>query len=388
MSWSSVIGQERVKRLLKGALLSGRIPNAWLFTGPEGVGKDAVAIEIAKFLRCENRGEEAEACGECHGCRTASELQNSNVQFVFALPSAKGEDRRTDSPMLKLSDNEIALIREEVEKKGNDPYYNISIPRAQQIKISSVRQIKRDAALSSTEPGMRIIIISEAHQMRAEAANAFLKTLEEPSPKTLLILTTSQREGLLPTIISRCQEVRFDQLSEIEIAEALQVRNNVDRTTAQLTAKLANGSYSRAVELIDGALHQLRFDIVAFLRGALKRSPVAAHKEIEQLTAKADRIHLERLLGLLALWLRDAYVLRLTNNESLVVNQDQLDDIRSFNGKFADAPIESMIHSVERSINAINRNVQPPLVLTVLTMQLADACYLQEKRGASSLVVP
>ena len=386
MSWNDVIGQKRVKRLLQGAISSGRIPNAWLFSGPEGVGKDAVAIEIAKVLRCENPQNGTEACDECRSCRSVGALQNPNVQFVFALPSAKGEDSRSDSPMLKLSDSEIALIREEVERKGKDPYYNISIPRAQQIKISSIRQIKRDVSLSSSEPGMRVIIVSEAHQMRAESANAFLKTLEEPSPRTLLILTTSHREGLLPTIVSRCQEMRFDQLSESEIAEGLEQRNGTDRTTALLTAKLAGGSYSRGVELVDGQLHQLRYDIVAFLRGALKRSPVAAHREIEGLAGKGDRIHLERLLGLLQLWLRDAYVLRLTGNESLIVNQDQLDDIRSFNGKFADASLELMIDSVERSIAAINRNAQPPLVLTVLAMQLADACYLQKEKGTSTLV--
>ena len=377
MVWNSIIGQSRVKRTVQGAIASKRIPNAWLFTGPEGVGKDALAIEVAKALRCENLGEQAEPCNACHGCLTVGELQNSNVQFVFALPSGKGENSRSDAPMLKLSDNEIALIREEMAKKAKDPYYNISIPRAQQIKISSIRQIKRDVALSSTEPGARIVIISEAHLMRAEAANAFLKTLEEPSPKTLLILTTSYPERLLPTIVSRCQEVRFDPLSDEELREALQKRNGADLTTATLTAKLARGSYSKGLELLDGDLHQVRFDIVSFMRGALKRSPVAAHKEIERITNNTDRTGIERILDLLGLWLRDAYVLRLTGNESIVVNQDQLDDIKSFNGKFASAPIELMIEHVERSIEAIRRNVQQPLALTVLAMQLADACFLQ-----------
>ena len=388
MSWNSVIGQARVKRLLKSAILADRVPSAWLFTGPEGVGKDAAAIEVAKVLRCEKGREHAEACGSCHGCLTVSELQNSNVQFVFALPSGKGEDSRSDSPMLKLSDNEIALIRDEVALKAKNPYHNISIPRAQQIKISSIRQIKRDVSMTSTEPGVRIVIISEAHQMRPEAANAFLKTLEEPSPKTVLILTTSHPERLLPTMISRCQEIRFDPLNGEEIVEALEERNGVDATTATLTAKLAGGSFSKAMELIDGDLHQVRFDIVAYLRGALKRSPVAAHKEIERLTTKADRTHLMRVLDLLALWLRDAYGLRLTENESIVVNQDQLDDIRSFNGKFASAPLEKMIGSIERSLSAINRNVQPQLVLTVLAMQLADACFLEGESKTSSPVVP
>lgn len=375
MAWDSIIGQHRVRRAIRAVIASGRMPHAWLFTGPEGIGKDAVAIEVARCMRCERLGPDATPCGTCHGCTTTGDLQNSNVQFVFALPSGKGEDSRADSPLLKLTDGEISLIQEELRRKAKNPYHNISIPKAQQIKISSIRQVKRDVTRSSMEPGTRVIIISEAHLMRDEAANAFLKTLEEPSARTLLILTTSHRERLLPTILSRCQEIRFDLLSDAEIAGALTERLGVDGTTAQLTAKLAGGSYSKAVELVEGDLNQYRFDVVAFLRGVLRKSPVAAHAEIERLSSGNDRSHLERVLGLLALWLRDAFALRLTGKEELVVNQDQLSDIRSFNGRFDAAPIDGMIRSVEESIDAIRRNAQPPLVLTVLAMKFADACY-------------
>ena len=379
MAWDSIIGQQRVKKSVRAVLTSGRMPHAWLFTGPEGTGKDAVAIEVAVCLRCEQLSESAEPCGTCHGCTTTKDLQNSNVQFLFALPSGKNENSRSDSPLLKLSDNEISLIQEEIRRKAENPYHNIAIPRAQQIKISSVRQIRRDVAMSTTEPGIRVVIVSEAHLMRDEAANAFLKTLEEPSGQTLLILTTSHREQLLPTIVSRCQEVRFDLLNDEEIAEALIERQGVDATTARLTSKLAGGSYSKAIELIDGDLNQYRFDVVSFLRGALKRSPVAAYTEIERITSGNDRSHLERVLDLLLLWLRDAFALRLTNKEEIVVNQDQVSDIRSFNGKFGSAPLDNLIRAVEESIEAIRRNAQPPLVLTVLAMKFADFCYADNR---------
>ena len=379
MAWNSIIGQQRVKKAIRAVLVSGRIPHAWLFTGPEGTGKDAVAIEIAKCMRCENLSEDAEPCGTCRGCLTTSDLQNSNVQFIFALPSGKGENSRSDSPLLKLSDSEISLIQEEMHRKALNPYHNISIPRAQQIKISSVRQIRRDVAMSTTEPGKRVVIVSEAHLMRDEAANAFLKTLEEPSEQTLLILTTSHREQLLPTIVSRCQEVRFDLLNDEDIAGALADRQKVDPTTARLTAKLAGGSYSKAVELVEGDLNQYRFDVVSFLRGALKRSPVAAHTEIERITSGSDRSHLERVLDLLLLWLRDAFALRLTDREDIVINQDQIPDIRSFNGKFGSAPLDKMIGAVEESIATIRRNAQPPLVLTVLAMKFADFCFAEKR---------
>jgi DNA polymerase-3 subunit delta' len=376
MSWDSIIGQRRAKATLRAALSSRRVPHAWLFTGAEGVGKDATAIEVAKVLRCESPLDNGStACGVCHGCTTTAMLQNANVRFIFALPTGKGEDSRSDSAMLKLSDAEITLIKEQVALKATDPYHNISIPRAQQIKISSIREVKRDISFVATEEGWRVVIISEAHQMGEEAANAFLKTLEEPSSRTLLILTTSQRERMLPTILSRCQEIRFDLLTDAEIASELVARQGADRTNAQLLAKLAEGSYSRAVELLSGDLNQLRFDVVSFLRTALRRSPLALHAEIERLTSGGDRVQIERMLTLLALWLRDVLVYRLTEQEDAVVNRDQMKDIQSFNSRFARVPIDRLIMNIERSIRAIRSNAQIPLVFTVLAMRMEELTF-------------
>lgn len=373
--WDSIIGQHRAKRTVRAALAAERVPHAWLFTGTEGVGKDAAAIAVATYLRCEHPQTDATPCGQCRGCTTTRSLQNPNVRFVFALPSGKSEDARTDAPMLKLSDAEISLITEQVAIKAADPYHNITIPRAQQIKISSIREVRRDISMSATEPGWRVIIVSEAHRMGSEAANAFLKTLEEPAARTILLLTSSARERLLPTILSRCQEVRFESLNESEIAAALVERQGADRTSAALLAKLSSGSYSRAVEMMSGDLAQLRFDVITFLRAALRRSPIAVHAEVERLTASPDRARLEQTLALLQLWLRDALAMRVGASEEFVVNSDQIEDLLSFNAKFAHAPVPQLISIVEESIRSIRSNAQIPLVFIVLALRMADVCF-------------
>lgn len=376
MPWNTIIGQRRVKTLLQALLRGGRIPHALLFTGPEGVGKDAVALMTARTLRCGNPQDGGGSpCNACRGCVTTAALQNPNVRFVFALPAGKGEDSRSDSPLIKLADSELTVVQEQMALKATDPYHNIAIPRAQQIKISSIREIRRDNTLASAEPGWRIVIISEAHLMGEGAANAFLKTLEEPNAHMVLILTSSHREKLLPTILSRCQEVRFDSLNEEEIAEALRRERGVDRTTAALTAKLAEGSFSRAVELTGGDLNGLRFDVVALLRAALRRSPLALHGEIERLTAKGDRYAAERILMLLSQWLRDALTMRIVGSDRFVVNTDQVRDIQSFNTKFVGAPVDKMITEVDRSIRAVRSNAQIPLVFTVLGLNLEALAY-------------
>lgn len=376
-----VIGQERAQRIVRSAIASGRVPHAWLLTGPEGVGKDALAIEIAKTLRCEHPLENGTVpCNACKGCMTTAALQNPNVRFVFALPTGKGEDGRNDPPLLKLSDSELGVIQEQLRLKAADPYHNISIPRATQIKISSIREVRRDVTFAAAEPGWRVVIVSEAHQMGTEAANAFLKTLEEPAPNTLLILTTSNREAMLATIRSRCQEIRLDPLPAETIINALVERDGAEQTAAALAAHLSSGSLSRARESLAGDLGAVRHDVVQFLRAALRRSPLALHGEIERIISNNDRAQAERFLSLLTLWVRDVWSLRLTGREEQVINRDQLDDIRSFNTKFGDAPLELLMEHVSSAIRAVRANAHLGLTFTVLGMRFVDACYAPSGR--------
>lgn len=375
MAWERVIGQQRVKGLLRSMIEGGRIPHALLFIGPPGVGKDAAAIELARAILCPNPVHPAEGCGTCQSCRAIDTLQHQSLHLIFALPTGKNEDGRTDPPLLKLSDQEIGQIREELARKAIDPYHDIQIPRAQQIKISSIRELRREVSKASRDSGGRVIIVSEADMMRSESANAFLKTLEEPTERTFLILTSSRPEHLLATITSRCQTIRFDRLAESEIVDALLVEGTTDRQAAGLAAHLADGSLTRGRELLDSQIAQERFDVLSFLRSALRRSPVAAHAEIERITAGGDRVGIERVLGLLLIWLRDLLQVRITGSEDGVINSDQIDDIRSFLRNFPEAPLPDIIEAVEQSIYAIRRNGQPSLVMTVLAMRIIDACF-------------
>lgn len=199
MSWSSIIGQYRVKNILQRAIAEGRIAHAYCFWGPEGIGKDALALEFAKTLNCEQpliRDGMAEACDTCKSCVQAAVIQHPNIQLVFSLPAAKSDDGKSVSPILKLSDDQIRLIQEQLKLKAEDPYHNITIPNATQIRIAAVRDVKKNISMSATQRGRRFVIISEADAMNQEAANAFLKTLEEPNANVTIILTTSRRDQI------------------------------------------------------------------------------------------------------------------------------------------------------------------------------------------------
>lgn len=375
MPWSSVIGQYRVKNVLQRAIAEGRIAHAYCFWGPEGIGKDALAIEFAKTMNCEaplRHNGTVESCGTCKSCAQAAVLQHPNIQLVFSLPAAKSDDGKSGSYLLKLSDDQIRAIQEQIKAKAENPYHNITIPNATQIRIAAIRDVKKNVSMSATQRGRRFVIISEADAMNSEAANAFLKTLEEPNSNITIILTTSRRDQLLSTILSRCQQVRCDALPDHDIAAALGERLGVAAEEAALIARLADGSYSKACELLNDDLTELRTEIVNLLRAMLKQRNyiLQLSHQIELMTGDKNRNRIEKMLILLLLWLRDAYALSVSQNIDVIINIDQLTDLQNFVRNFSQTPLDKAAAAIERSIELVRRNVDISLLLTTLALEL------------------
>lgn len=367
--WNQIIGQERIKNLLRTAVERGRVAHAYLFYGEEGVGMDAMAIEFARVLNCELGG--VDACGSCPSCKHFDSLQHPNLRLIFALPRGKSE-RKDESPINALADPEVKLIQEQLRKKAQNPYHRVEIPKGNEIRINSVRELRREASLSAFAAGWKVFIILEAERMNDEASNALLKTLEEPTPKTVLILTTSKRERLLPTILSRCQLVKFDSLSSDDIRDALIARHSVSLEQAQLIATLANGSFSRAIDLLEANVRESRDAVVEFIRSALGNRASQLFDQIEELAATFDRPAMERWLSLMLVWFRDAEAIRVGRPNG-IVNVDQLEPLQRFAKNFPSVDHARIISSVEEAIALVGRNVYLPLVLANLAYRLKEA---------------
>lgn len=391
MAWQAIIGQQRVKNILGRAIAEKRIAHAYCFWGAEGIGKDALALEFAKVMNCEHprTGTNGlmEACDTCKSCLQASHLQHPNIQFIFSLPAAKsssGSDKDGAmgvSPILKLSDDQIQLIQEQLRIKATNPYHNMAIPNAAQIRIASIREVKKQISMSSSRPGRRFVIISEADAMNQEAANAFLKTLEEPTSQVTIILTTSRREQLLSTILSRCQQIRCDALFDEDIAHALVAQHTIPLEEARLVARLADGSYSKATELLGEDLRQLRIEIVNLLRLMLTpRFVLKFTFELEGLIGKGsgdrDRTKLERMLILLLTWIRDAYALSVSEREDTIINIDQIEDLKRFVGRFGvSGNLDAAARAIEQAIERLRRNINVTLILTTLALDVRRILY-------------
>lgn len=341
--------------------------HAYLFHGAEGVGKDATALEFARVLRCETGGDEA--CGVCSSCHRMASMQHPDVRLIIPLPTGKGESE-SDDPIAKLTESDVQTVQEQLRLKAEHPYERIQIPRANVIKINSIREIRRESSFSTSDNKTRIYIISGADAMNDAAANTLLKTLEEPPGDTMLILTTARREALLPTILSRCQNVRFDPLTEAEIAGALTGLKGVPAEQASLCSRLANGSYTRALELLQDDVMAQRQDVVEFIRNVIRPKVFDVTAAIDRLAETKDREIQTRFLTLMLFWFRDALVL---SHGGEVINSDQIDTLRNFLVKFPSANLLRAMADVEKAISLVDRYAYIKLVLLQLAVRLRYA---------------
>ena len=249
MPWGSVRGHDGVVAALRRSMAQGRFPHAFLFAGPEGIGKRTFALMLARALLCERRPEaDLDPCGACPAC-----LQVAAGTHPDVLRVAKPEDKH-------------------------------------ELPIGIIRELNHDLGLKPMAGGRRVAIVDDADDLSEEAANAFLKTLEEPPPRSVLILVGTSAEAQLDTIVSRCRVVRFDPLPEAELAAVLLEQSvATDRAEAERLAHLGEGRVGRAIGLADAALEQFRRGLVDGLADPRGFDPPALARRIDAFVAEAGK---------------------------------------------------------------------------------------------------
>ena len=365
MSWNSIVGQLRVKALLKGALERNHLAHAFLFWGPEGAGQDAAAIELARTLNCSTNS--IQACDQCADCLQSGLLQHPNIQLICPLPVGKNEVAG-DPPLAKLAAAEVALLRDQLSLKAKNFYHNIELPKATSIKVNSIREIRKSASMNVFSKGKKVFIISEAHKMGDEAANALLKTLEEPLQDTYIILTTSDADRLLPTIVSRCQRVRFDPLSEADVSDALKQIFKIDPGKADLLAEVVRGDFSLALKLSDTDLITYRDDAVDLLRTILYKSREDVLTAITEIGAAGDRKDVEQALTMLQAWFHDAMTTQGGHLQHKHLQENAT--LRKFLNIHPALDYGRIHGALSEAISSISKNMYIPLVLMVLSFKL------------------
>ena len=377
MGWNGVIDQERAVETLRRALASGRVAHAYLFHGPGGVGKRAVALAFAQALECQRRAPgEADACGTCPACQKVAKMLHPDVHLYLPQPNDAANDD----------------VAARFQRLGRNPYAEIDFRRRPTLddptktstkqviyNVDRVREITRALRYSPAEGRHKVAILTDADAMNEASANAFLKGLEEPTEHTVIILTASRPDRLLPTILSRCQRLRFDTLPAVAIERALIERASLDPEQAALLARMADGSYTRAFTLSESEeLARQRAHVLAFFRAAFSGSGDAVDDLVADL-AGLGREGLKGVLGLMLGWVRDLVLARHAGAEAALVNVDQSGSVHRFVEKLPKARLDALADLVEHAVELIERNVNATLVLTVLADAMRVAMHGKER---------
>ncbi len=374
MSWENILSHERAKKILQRAILEDKIASAYLLWGLEGIGKDSLALEFAKTVNCLNpiiRKDEIIACDNCRSCKQAKALTHPNIQLIYSLPSGKGSDTTSESPLAKLSDEQISEITEQLKLKSENVYHKISVPNATQIKIASIREVKKNLLLTSNTSGRRVVIVLNAEEMTTEAANAFLKTLEEPHENITIILTSSKKEMLMQTILSRCQQIHCEPVPELVVAQYLVDNYDKSPAEAKIIANFSQGSVVTAIEFLNENIQDMRTDIVETLRSALKKNyRIELSQQLEKLASSKDKNKIETSLKMLQIWMRDYLIFVKTGSIDAMINQDQKERIIKFSELFPEADIPSVLSEIEHSIYRLRRNANLQLLLMSLFLKI------------------
>ncbi len=362
MSWNSIVGQHRIQRILKTLWERDKLPHALLFFGPEGTGKEAVGIELARVLNCDRGGWDA--CGECPQCIQMQRLQHPRFKLVFTLPSKPEET----TPIEKFTPDEMQEMNEQITLKAANPYHRLMMQKASEIKISSIRELRTLSGYRS-ERGRTVVLLCEADRLNASASNALLKTLEEPGNDMLFILATAKKDALLPTIVSRCQQLPFEALRDADIAQALAGHPDLDEGAIQAAVQIANGNYADALALARDAELFERSDVLEFTRAVMASDAAKLRDIIGRLTRKDNRRLVIHFLVALMSWFRDVMLLQEQGGD-MIRNADFREPLTRFAAHYVQADCPAAIVVIEEIIEMIRKNVHLSLAFHVLAFRL------------------
>jgi len=343
--FSELVGNDRVKAALKKMIVSERLPGALLFTGEEGIGKKLFALEVARALNCRTPVDH-EGCGKCGSCTRTEKIN---------YPSAS--EAETWLQIIWTDHPDVGVV----------------VPPRRLLRVEQMRQIEREANYRPFEGNARVFIIDEADKLNDNSANALLKVLEEPPRTSFLILITARPAMLLPTILSRCQVIRFSPLKPAEIEKYLLTNKLADAATARLRARSAAGSIGRALAGDIERFTAQRKAMIAVLKG-LVPSDVRSQLLLsaEQLNEAQYKDEFEQRLDVLETLIRDVWMLAVGANGDQIVNEDLLPELKKIAADLDPHRARIWIQQIEDMREQLVVNINRKISTDALFLSMAD----------------
>lgn len=327
MSFFDIYGHEKQVAILRQAIVQNRLGHSYLFSGIDGVGKKTLALELAKALNCEKAGEINDSCEKCPVCLKIKRRTHPDVFLIEA--------------------------------------------EGQFIRVAAIREIQAQMTFRPMEGKKRVYVIDNADRMNEEAANALLKTLEEPSASNVLILITAKPYTLPSTIISRCRHMRFNPVAIDTITKFLVECQKIEKESALLPAGLSGGSVGQALELSREEAVAYRAEVLKMLANTKKSDPMSLLAFAAFFGQdKQDKREIKQGFSILQTCFRDALIYKETGSSRMLLNQDETALIASLALRLTGRQIIQNIALMEKSFETMERNVNKTLTLETMAFKL------------------
>jgi DNA polymerase-3 subunit delta' len=337
----NIFGQPKAVDLLKSSVAQTRLSHAYLFVGPNHIGKGTLALSLAQAVNCI---EEDSPCGVCASCSRIASGANSDVQVIGLVPGAK------------------------------------------EIGIDQIREAQHTASLKAYESKWRVFIIDGADRLSTEASNSLLKTLEEPPDNVLLILTAVHKGQMLSTILSRCQVVELHPVAAPVIEKALVEKWEVDAEKAKRLSRFCNGSIGWALMAnTDESVVEGRSEIVDKIV-ELATSSISdrfAYAAQQATFFGQDKEAVFDNLSLWTGWWRDILLVK-QGCVDLISNIDRMDVLEKLSGQYDVGQIAGFIQGLDLAVRNLHRNANPRLALEILILDIPKPHHGRRKEGASA----
>jgi len=344
--FSKLVGNDKVKITLKHLLANGRVPNALLLAGDEGVGKQQFALELVRASIC-LQPDDGEGCGVCKTCTRIS-------NFVIPEPTDKNKDQF-----------------EKVFFGGHSDVGKV-VTYKRTILVDAIRDLEKHAHFLPNEAKARFFIIDDADKMNDGASNALLKTLEEPPSTSFIFLITSRPDSLLPTIRSRCQSLRFAPIAIEDVEQFLIEDRAFSHDEAKLAARLSRGSIGRAVSINVAKVRAAREKMLTVISNAIEIGDRAAMlRTAEEINDAKNKDQFEENLDILQSLIHDVWTAKISSNAERIVNTDLFEQLSRLAKEAHANKLPGWLTAIDTMRENLAVNINKKIAADALFMEMA-----------------
>jgi DNA polymerase-3 subunit delta' len=373
MKFKDIVGQEEVKCRLAATVDEGRVSHAQMFTGAAGYGTLPLAIAYIQYLNCPNRSG-GDSCGVCPSCRKIGELQHPDLHFV--MPVNKNKKK---SGEVVTSDGFLPEWRKMIGSTGGyfdeQMWYDaIGLENIQGlISVKEAEEVIRKLSFKSFEGGYKAVVVWLPERMNAEAANRLLKILEEPWERTLFVLVSTEPRLLLPTILSRVQEVAIPGIKPAAIEEYF-VKQGVDPSHASQAARLSRGDLLEAKRIVAGEDADQRAEDFELFTALMRLSYNDKHLELIEWAegvARLGRERQKRFLENSVRLVRSSYMLNAGLEDIEYLWGEELRFCRNFSPFIGNHNVENIVGEIETAMAQLRQNGNAGIIFTHLALAVS-----------------